>query len=80
VYESYTTVEGKVWHSISNVGNNPTIENDRFGIETHLLDFEGDLYGKDAKVEFVRQIRQEMKFPNIDALQQQIANDIESIR
>ncbi len=44
--------------------------------EVHLLDFTGDLYGKELEVEFVAKLRDEMKFASLDALKAQIAADI----
>ncbi|MDR2519443.1 MAG: bifunctional riboflavin kinase/FAD synthetase [Eubacteriaceae bacterium] len=80
VYETYTTIEGERRHSITNVGNNPTVEGDRFGIETHILDFGGDVYGQQAKVEFVALVRGEMKFASLEELSRQIAVDIERVQ
>ncbi|MEG0952175.1 MAG: riboflavin kinase, partial [Niameybacter sp.] len=49
-------------------------------IETHLMDFEGDLYGAEIEVSFHRFIRAERKFENIEALSRQIATDTEQVR
>lgn len=82
VYLTSTTIEnGKTYASISNLGVRPTVqEKSPLVLETHLLDYEGDLYGKLISVEFRDSIRAEMKFPSIEALRQQIQVDIELAR
>jgi riboflavin kinase / FMN adenylyltransferase len=68
-------------NSVANLGVRPTIKSGIAGIqklllEVHALDFNGDLYGKHVHVEFMRKIREEMKFESLDALKTQIAADI----
>ena len=58
---------------VTNVGVKPTIEGKNpVGVETHLLDFAGDLYGKVVTVEFLTRIREERKFSSIEALKEEI--------
>jgi riboflavin kinase/FMN adenylyltransferase len=80
VYESYTTISEGTYHSITNIGNRPTFGDGKFSVETHILDYEGDLYGQSAKVELAKMIRPEMKFGSVGELISQIARDVESIR
>ena len=81
VYLSSSTVEGKTFPSITNVGVKPTVSHSgHLVIETHLLDFDGDLYGKQLTVEFRDRLRGEKKFPNLEALTQQIQADINTAR
>lgn len=77
VYLTKTTVEGKTYNSISNVGLKPTIAEStkRDIIETHLYDFDGDIYGKDASVELIEFVRDEKHFDNIDELRKQVLFD-----
>jgi riboflavin kinase/FMN adenylyltransferase len=49
-------------------------------LEAHVLDFDGDLYGQDARVRFVRRLRGEVKFDSVDALVAQIAQDVDDAR
>jgi riboflavin kinase / FMN adenylyltransferase len=68
-------------NSVANLGVRPTIKQGIAGIpklllEVHVLDFNGDLYGKHVHVEFMHKIREEMKFESLDALKAQIAADI----
>ncbi len=80
VYCGYTGVCGKEYKSVINIGNNPTFNADKITVEAHLLDFDGDLYGKAARVEFVKKIRDDKKFSSIDELKEQIFSDIEFAR
>jgi len=65
-----------------NVGKRPTFYQDAEHslVEAHVIDFEGDLYGEDARVQFVELIRSEQRFDGIDALQAQLKLDIETAR
>ncbi|MCK4624145.1 MAG: riboflavin kinase [Phycisphaerae bacterium] len=49
-------------------------------VEVHLLDAEGDFYGKDISVTFLGRIRDQQKFSDTDALKTQIAKDVQSVR
>lgn len=67
---------------VANLGLRPTITSgatDRM-LEVHLLDFEGDLYGKEMEVAFIKLLRPEQKFPNIEDLKAQIAKDVAMAR
>ena len=49
-------------------------------IETHLLDFDGDLYGRQLEVQFVERLRDERKFDNLQALKAQLNEDAQQVR
>ncbi len=67
---------GGVWHrAVTSVGVRPTIGDDRFTIETHLLDGNHDLYGQPLRVEFVKWLRPELKLDSLEALRERIAED-----
>lgn len=77
VYVAEAEIEGKSYKGIANVGCKPTIEgNNPIGVETHLLDFSGDLYGKHAKVSLLKRVRGEKKFHGIEELKQQMEKDV----
>lgn len=65
-----------------NIGKRPTFYQDAEHslVEAHVIDFEGDLYGEDARVQFIELIRSEQRFDGIDALQAQLKLDIETAR
>lgn len=68
--------DGNLLKGVTNIGNNPTFENGELSVETHLLDYKGDLYGKHIVVIFTTRLRGEVKFPSVDALREQITDDI----
>jgi riboflavin kinase/FMN adenylyltransferase len=63
-----------------NVGLRPTFEGEATRVEAHLLDFEGDLYGRRLRLEFVERLREERRFAGMEALRVQIEADVESAR
>lgn len=76
VYSAQALVDGKSIVAIVNVGNNPTVANDKISVESHLIDFYGDLYSKEVVVNFDLFIRSEKKFASLNELQEQIAKDL----
>lgn len=80
VYAGYTTVCGKRYKSLINVGNNPTFGAERITIESHILEFDGDVYGENVCVEFVTRLRDDKKFSGADELKRQIESDIKGVK
>lgn len=77
VYSSYVRVGGKNYRGITNIGIRPTVQSSgKVVMETHILDFNGELYGQKAEVSLCRFLREERKFSSIDELKKQIAQDI----
>ena len=77
VYATQVLIGSESYDSITNVGCKPTVDNsNKVVVETHLLDFEGDLYGTKPKVCFYHFIRPERKFDSLEALQEQMKKDI----
>lgn len=77
VYVTEVFIGDEKYRAVTNVGCKPTIEGrNPIGVETHLLDFAGDIYGKMVVVEFLAEIREERKFASMDALKEQMMNDI----
>jgi len=75
VYKTETEVSGRVYKSVTNVGSNPTVEDIAPRAESHIIDFDGDIYGEEIKIRFLEKIRDEIKFESIDALKNQIEKD-----
>lgn len=80
VYIAESIINGEHFPSAVNIGIAPTIRNEDITIETHILDFEADLHGKDIEVLFHQRLRPERKFPNKAALVEQIEQDISTVR
>ena len=81
VYVTRAHVAGREFQACTNIGIRPTFEGDHSRlVETHLLDFEGDLYGQLATVELLHRLRSEQKFNGIDELTAQIQRDLVATR
>jgi len=76
VYVVLANVDGVEYNALANIGTNPTVGNDYLSLEVHLLDFNGDLYGKHLTISFLSFLRSEKKFSSLTELQSQIAEDI----
>ena len=79
VYATDCLLDGKRYRGVSNVGNHPTVDLPASAVncETYLIGYEGDLYGKSLKVEFLQFLRPEKTFESVEALKKQIAIDAE---
>lgn len=76
VYVTLTLVEGEWRRSITNIGNKPTFGGDpEVTIETHVMDFDRELYGEKIRVRFLHRLRSERRFESIEALRAQIHRD-----
>lgn len=75
VYATLTEFDKKIYRSMSNIGYNPTFKNKYISIETNLFNFSGDLYGKIIKINFIKKLRNEVLFPDVNALIDQLHKD-----
>jgi len=75
VYITYCTYNGKQYPSVTNVGVKPTIGEYQKNMETHIFNFDKELYGKTIRVEFIKKMRDETKFASMDELAKQITKD-----
>jgi riboflavin kinase/FMN adenylyltransferase len=80
VYATRTRLGDETYPSVSNFGRRPTLADSAPLLETHLFDFDGDLYGRDIEVEFVEFLRDEKKFDGLEDLKIQIAKDCRRAR
>ncbi|MFO1021933.1 MAG: bifunctional riboflavin kinase/FMN adenylyltransferase [Planctomycetales bacterium] len=80
VYATLVEVEGRNYAGALNLGPNPTFREEQRKFEVHLLDFQGDLYGRRLTVEFVSRLRETRKFAAIDELLKQVTSDVEVTR
>jgi riboflavin kinase / FMN adenylyltransferase len=82
VYITRTRVADECFDSVTNIGNRPTFGADSFAIESHLLNFHPITLKADTEVEifFLQRLRDEIKFPSVDALREQIAKDVRKSR
>jgi riboflavin kinase/FMN adenylyltransferase len=87
VYATRTLIAGALRDSVTNIGRPPALKpgvrpylSEKAVVETHVLDFSGDLYGEDVEVQFIERIRAEEVFSSPEALRERIATDIRAAR
>jgi len=80
VYACTAEVAGRKERAVVNVGVRPTFGETALAVEAYLLDFAGDLYGQTMTLTFVSRIREERRFPSVEALTSQIESDAEEAR
>lgn len=79
VYKTIVTLNGEKYKAITNVGINPTVGGEKLHTETHIIGFDGDIYGKNINIEFTDFIRSEMEFQSVDELKRRINDDISAL-
>ncbi len=80
VYAVEVIANHRIYKGVANIGFKPTFGSDALSVETHILDFNQNIYGKKIRLNFVKRLRDEKKFPSIEALAGQIKKDIEEAR
>jgi len=77
VYVAKAIISGRPFYGMLNVGIRPTLKDTlvKKTVEIHLFDFHGDIYGQDVRVSFLKRIRDELTFENIDVLRNQLKKD-----
>ncbi|MBK5242818.1 bifunctional riboflavin kinase/FAD synthetase [Clostridium sp.] len=77
VYYTLVDYNNDVHKAITNIGYNPTVEGGKLSVETHILNFDKQIYGEVVKINFISRIRDEVKFNTIGKLKQQLSKDKE---
>lgn len=81
VYASRVCIDGCYYRAMTNIGMKPTVNYGGMPLaETHIIDFSGDLYGRNIDTEIMEFVRPEQKFASVDELRRQIAEDMEDIQ
>ena len=82
VYAVHVRIDAQIHRGVLNIGVRPTVASGQpqVRVEAHLLDFTGDLYGRDLEITFVEKLREEQRFPSVEDLQEQIARDVADAR
>ena len=80
VYACIAEVENKHYLAVTNIGSRPTVGGHRITVEPWLLDFDGDLYGKQLTLSFHHFLRPEVKFPSLEALKEEILKNAAETR
>lgn len=79
VYVTSVYIDDNIYYGATNIGYNPTVKGESLSIETNILEFSEDIYGKIIKLEFLERIRDEKKFNSIDELKLQLKKDTDYI-
>jgi riboflavin kinase/FMN adenylyltransferase len=80
IYATITHVDGKQFPSATNIGTRPTFGAGRKMVENHLLNYKGNLYSKEIRVEFVQKLRDEKRFASSEELKTQIEKDVRKVQ
>ncbi len=81
IYYVRVFLENQIYDGVLNLGHNPTVNfSARKRVEVYILDFDRDIYGKTITIEFIKYLREEMKFATIESLLQQMAQDVKNAR
>ena len=80
VYACKVALDGREYLAVTNVGNRPTVNGHRVTVEPWILDFDGDLYGREITLRFYRFLRPEQKFPGLEELKAEIRKNAEQTR
>ncbi len=81
VYASIVSMDDKSWYGVSDIGNKPTIEgNYPLGVETHLFDFDDQIYDREIKVSLLSFLRPEKRFDSVEDLRLQITEDCQKAK
>jgi len=75
VYACRVALEGKAYAAVTNIGTRPTVDGENVTVEPWILDFAGDLYGKELTLEVLSFLRPEQKFADLEELKAQIQKD-----
>ena len=80
VYVTHAYLGEAMYPAVTNIGRRPTFDDGPPSIETHILDFDADIYGRELKIEVLHRLRGEVKFEGIEALVAQIGRDAADAR
>ena len=76
VYAVTVEWNGRTYDGVANIGWSPTFDDQVFTVEAHILDFDENIYGEQIRVNFIKRIRDELKFSSVEELAQQIQKDV----
>lgn len=77
VYATFTHINGRIFQSMTSIGLRPTFSGKNRTVETYILNYQGELYGREISIDVVEKLRDERKFENAEELKKQIAKDVQ---
>jgi len=76
IYATWTYIDGKAYQSMTNIGHRPTFGNNERTVEIYILDYNGNLYGRQIRIDVVERLRDEKRFDTVEELKKQITEDV----
>jgi riboflavin kinase/FMN adenylyltransferase len=80
VYATWAYIGGSAYQSMTNIGKRPTFGNNERTVEVYILDYQGELYSQELRVDIIERLRSEEKFDTADDLKKQVAEDVKQGR
>ncbi|MFC2056598.1 bifunctional riboflavin kinase/FAD synthetase [Chloroflexota bacterium] len=80
VYATLGYIDGKAYQSVTNIGKRPTFGDNERTVETHILNYQDNLYGRELKIDVVERLRGEKRFDTVEELKKQITEDVKQGR
>ena len=80
VYVTRAYLREGTFPAVTNIGSRPTFHEDKPTVETFILDFQGEVYGQELRIELLHHLRGEVRFPSPEALREQIDKDVAATR
>lgn len=80
VYATWAYIDEQAYQSVTNIGRRPTFDGNGRTVEVYILDYYGDLYGRQLKIDIIKRLRSEKRFDSVEELKKQIARDIKQGR
>jgi len=76
VYATWAYIDDKAYQSMTNIGRRPTFDGNECTVETYILDYHGNLYERELKIDIVERLRSEKRFDTVEELKKQITEDV----
>lgn len=80
IYATWTYIENQRYQSVTNIGKRPTFGENEQTVEVYILNFQGNLYRHELKIDIIKRLRREQRFNTIEELKKQIEEDIKQAR
>jgi riboflavin kinase/FMN adenylyltransferase len=76
IYATRAYIDGRTYKSVTNIGTRPTFDGGNRTVEVYIIDFKGNLYGQDLKIDILKRLRKEKRFASVEELKKQMAKDV----
>lgn len=80
IYATLSYIDDRAYQSVTNIGTRPTFGDNQRTVETYILDYSDNLYGRELKIDIVERLRGEKRFDSVEKLEEQMAEDVKQGR